>query len=70
MEGLKYYLVSVAVKTETDNGKIKKLSEDYLTEASSVTEAEANIVQDWKSVGDVREFNVKSVRETKILKVV
>ncbi len=67
---MKYWLVTVAVKTETEQGKYKKVSEDYLAEAVSVTDAEARIVADWKEAGDVRDYHIKCIRETKILKIV
>ncbi len=63
----KFYEVKVSVKTETDGGKIKKVTETYLVNAIGVVDAEAIITKDFE--GDALEWEVSSVRETKILKV-
>lgn len=63
----KFYEVRVTVKTETDSGKIKKVTEVYLVNAVGVVDAEAIITKDFE--GDALEWEVSSVRETKILKV-
>lgn len=63
----KFYEVKVSVKTETDGGKIKKVTETYIVNAIGVVDAEAIITKDFE--GDALEWEVLSVRETKILKV-
>lgn len=63
----KYYEVRVTVKTETDSGKIKKGTETFLVKAIGVTDAEVIITEDFD--GDRREWEISSVRETKIIKV-
>ncbi len=63
----KYYEVKVTVKTETDSGKIKKGTETFLVKAIGVTDAEVIITEDFD--GDRREWEISSVRETKIIKV-
>lgn len=65
-----YFLVNVKVQMETSRGSLKTVTEQYLTRASSVTEAEANIVKDFKESGDIRDYCVDGAKSTKILKVV
>jgi hypothetical protein len=62
-----YYEVVVEVQTEQDNGKVKKSKEYYLTEAVSVTDAEATVYKDME--GEECEWKVISSKESKILKV-
>lgn len=69
-DGQKYYKVDVEIKTEHENGKFKKSTEQFLTLSTGVTEAEANVVKDFVQSGDIREYRIKSVVETKIIEVV
>ena len=62
-----YYLAKVEVRMENDRGRIQKIRELYYVEAESVTEAEAKVIQDFE--GDNTEYQVKEVKETKILKI-
>ena len=62
-----YYLAKVEVRMENDRGRIQKIRELYCVEAESVTESEAKVVQDFE--GDNTEYQVKEVKETKILKI-
>jgi len=62
-----YYLAKVKVRMENDRGRIQKIRELYCVEAESVTEAEAKVVKDFE--GDNTEYQVKEVKETKILKI-
>jgi hypothetical protein len=48
--------------------KEKKVTETYLVEALSVTEAEAKVVEDFK--GYTMDFEVKSVSASKIIKII
>ena len=48
--------------------KEKRVTETYLVEALSVTEAEAKVVQDFKGV--MFDFEVKSVTSSKIIKII
>lgn len=63
----KYYEVRVTVKTETDSGRIKKGTEVFLVYALGVVDAEVIVTKDFE--GDRREWEISSVRETKIIKV-
>ena len=62
-----YYLAKVEVRMENDRGRIQKIRELYCVEEESVTEAEAKVVKDFE--GDNTEYQVKEVKETKILKI-
>jgi hypothetical protein len=55
-------------EVDTPKGpKIKKITETYLVEALSVTEAEAKVIEDFK--GYTFDFEVKSVTASKIIKI-
>ena len=62
-----YYISTVKVQDENERGRITCTNEVYCVEAESVTEAEAKVVQDFE--GDNTEYQVKEVKETKILKI-
>ena len=61
-----YYSAKVQVIMEPDEkGKQKKVTENYLVEAVSVTDAEVIVTKYY--AGTMQEFRVKSVSETNIL---
>lgn len=62
-----YYLAKLRFETEDDKGKIKKIREQFLVEASSVGEAETKIL---KKFGDgISPCQLEGVNESKILDV-
>ena len=64
----KYFLAKVQFLTEDEkSGKIKKVTNQYLVDAMSCTEAEARVT---KWLGDLNDFEVKSVSESAILGVI
>jgi hypothetical protein len=66
-----YYVAKVQLidTIDTPKGtKEKRVTETYLVEALSVTEAEAKVVQDFKGV--MFDFEVKSVTSSKIIKII
>ena len=65
---MSYYVVKVKVNQEDAKGRIKKLTEQYMVHAVSVTDAEAKVVAEFE--GSNLEFEVSSVIETKIIKVI
>jgi hypothetical protein len=69
---MSYYVVKVKVNHEDAKGRIKKLTEQYMVYAVSVTDAEAKIVSELITTefGLGTEFEVSSVIETKIIKVI
>ena len=68
MSDNKYYSVKTKREVEQPNGKIKKVGEQYLVLAVSVTDAEAKIYKYLEN--EPFDWDVKSVSETAILKVV
>ena len=62
-----YYISTVKVQDENERGRITSTNEVYCVEAESVTEAEAKVIKDFE--GDNTEYQVKEVKETKILKI-
>ena len=66
---MSYFSVLVELESE-QNGRPKKIRELYLTDALSVTEAEANIVTRLKDEGTTQDFQVTKVSETKYSAVV
>jgi len=69
-DGNRYYRVDVEITTESNNGKSKKHTEQFLTLASGVTEAETAVTKNFMEVNDMRDFRIKSVTQTKIVEVV
>jgi hypothetical protein len=69
---MKYFEVTVQIKTESEdskgNVKVKRQSETYLVDAMSVTEAEARVVKLFS--GATFEYEVVSVKNSKIVEVV
>jgi hypothetical protein len=63
-----FYTVKTVREVEQPNGKIKKVSESYLVEAISVTDAEVKIQTHLKD--EPFDWSVKTVSETKILEVI
>ena len=62
-----YYISTVKVKDENERGRITSTNEVYCVEAESVTEAEAKVVKEFE--GYSMGYQVKSVKESKIIKI-
>ena len=62
-----YYISTVKVQDENDRGRITSTNEVYCVEAESCTEAEAKVVKEFE--GYQMEYHVKSVKESKIIKI-
>lgn len=62
-----YYNVSVKFKRENDKGKIKIVTERYLVDALSVTEAEARVTMFLEDCPDEWQLSVAS--ESRVLDV-
>lgn len=69
-DGQHYFKVEVEIVSPSSTGKSKKYAEQYLTLATGCTEAEAQVIKNFKEVGDIRDYRVKGVSETKILDVI
>jgi hypothetical protein len=68
---MSYYTAKVQLTMVVDTPKgqrEKKVTETYLVEAMSVTEAEAKVVKDF--FGSTFDFEVKSVNTSKIIKII
>jgi hypothetical protein len=68
---MSYYTAKVQLieTIDTPKGvKEKRITETYLVEALSVTEAEAKVIEDFKGV--TFDFEVKSVTANKVIKVI
>ena len=69
---MSYYVARVQLTDEVDTPKgpkIKKISETYLVEAMSVTEAEAKLVNKFTKDAVQLEYEVVKVSETKVIEV-
>jgi hypothetical protein len=68
---MSYYIAKIQLTDMVDTPKgqkEKKVTETYLVEALSVTEAEAKVVNDFQ--GYTLDFEVKSVSASKIIKII
>lgn len=66
---MKYYQVNVELKTESENGKIKKTREQFLVQGVSCLDAETTTNTYYEQHGTNLNFNIKGVKETKFLEV-
>ena len=64
---MSYYIAKVKVQDENERGRLTTTNEVYCVEAESCTEAEAKVVQEFEGAGV--EYQVKSVKESKIIKI-
>jgi len=68
---MSYYMAKVQLVDTIDTPKgvkEKRITETYLVEALSVTEAESKVIEDFK--GYTMDFEVKSVSASKIIKII
>jgi hypothetical protein len=67
----KYFEVTVEVVVATmKNGKDKKNKEVYLTDAMSVTEAEARVIKDFEDANVNLDYKVIGAKESRIERVI
>ena len=62
-----FYQVTTQYTSENDKGKVTKVTERYLVNAVSVTDAEAIATKEWGTI--VSEFEVKEVKKSRIVDV-
>jgi hypothetical protein len=67
---MSYFQATVEILDINDKGKQTKNKELYLVDAVSVTDAEVKVTKMFEDEGARVSFQVKSVRETKILQVI
>ena len=65
-----YFQAVVEIVDITSTGKQTKTKESYLVDAVSITEVEAKVTKLFEDEGMSTDFQVKSVKETKILQVI
>ena len=67
----KFYEANVLVVVGVQkSGKNKVSKELYLVEAQSVTEAEAKVYKDFETTSPGMEFEVKSIKESRVLRII
>ena len=64
-----YFTVTVKITTDNGNGKVKKLTERYLVDAMSVTEAEARATS-YLSKGGTQDFEIVSAGISRVVGVI
>ena len=62
-----YFIATVKVKDQNERGRVINTNETYCVEADTVTEAEAKVVKEFE--GYQLDYHVKSVKESKIIKI-
>ena len=62
-----YFIATVKVQDQNERGRITSNNEVYCVETETVTEAEAKVVKEFE--GYNMDFHVKSVKESKIIKI-
>lgn len=67
---MSYFQATVDIIDMNEKGKQTRTKELYLVDAVSVTDAEVKVTKMFEDEGSQVEFQVKSVRETKILQVI
>lgn len=65
-----YFTVNVKIQQDNGSGKVKKITERYLVDAMSVTEAEARVISELKEELTGTEFEVVSASVSRIYKVI
>jgi len=63
-----YYQVKVSIETENEDGKVKKIKENYLIQAVSVTDAEVKMAEHFKNIQ--MDYTVKSISESNVVDVI
>lgn len=67
---LKYFQVNVVLKMENDKGKLQKVREQYLVQATTCFEAEQIMIKRYTDEGNNLDYTIPSIKETKILEVI
>jgi|TARA_B110000977_G_scaffold135856_1_gene172806 hypothetical protein len=64
---MNYWQVDVKLTMKHESGKIQKVTEKYLVEAVSPTDAEAKVYKDFEGESN---FTVDKIVKTKIIKII
>ena len=62
-----YFIATVKVQDQNERGRVTSNNDVQCVEAETVTEAEAKVVKEFE--GYQMEYHVKSVKESKIIKI-
>lgn len=63
-----YYLVTVILKQEVEEGKTKKFTEKYIVKGYSHTDVETKINKEFE--GETLEFKIKTITDSNVVKVI
>lgn len=64
-----WYTVTIQFVVEDEQtGRVKKIKENYLTKAMSVTDAEASVIKDLE--GTMGDFRILKIDESKFVRVI
>lgn len=64
-----WYTVTIQFAVEDEQtGRVKKIKENYLTKAMSVTDAEASVIKDLE--GTMGDFRILKIDESKFVRVI
>jgi len=64
---MNYWQVDVKITLENEQGRIQKITEKYLVEAVSPTDAESKVFKEFEGESN---FEVNKVVKTKIIKII
>jgi hypothetical protein len=64
-----YFTVTVKILSDNGNGKIKKVTERYLVDAMSVTEAEARATE-YLAKGGTQDFEIVAAGVSRVVGVI
>jgi hypothetical protein len=64
---MNYWQVDVKLTLENEQGKIQRVTEKYLVEAISPTDAESKVYKDFEGESN---FTVDKIVKTKIIKII
>jgi len=64
---MNYWQVDVKLTIEHESGKIQKVTEKYLVDAVSPTDAEAKVFKDFEGESN---FSITKIVKTKIIKII
>jgi hypothetical protein len=64
-----YFEVQAGIKRENENGKVKKITENYLVDALSFTEADARSHEELTAMGGM-EFKIRKISKSRVAEVI
>ena len=64
----RYFAITIKIKREDDKGKLKTITERYLVDALTVTEAEGRVVKFMEQYKE--DYNISSATESRIVELI